>query len=215
MLLVDDDCAVLLALGKYFSLADDIQIVSEARDGAEALIKLDCEPVDVVLADIYMPDLGGIELLRSLREMENPPAFVAMTAFDDDEIMLEVLALGGAGYIIKSDRPQEIIAAVRDVAKGGTNVSPQALSRLVGYIPKTMNSAVCLSQSTISELYRCLTSVEKRILFHLCGGLSNSEIASAMHYSEITVKKHVSKLLSHFGVSSRLNLVVMIYHAKF
>ncbi|RNE48044.1 LuxR C-terminal-related transcriptional regulator [Corynebacterium alimapuense] len=120
--------------------------------------------------------------------------------------MLKILAGGGAGYIVKSARPQAIITALRDAVSGGTTVSPQALSRLVDYIP---NKDVSPSRtSKTSPIYENLTLVEKDVLEHLCQGMSNADIAATMRYSEATVKKYISYLISHFGVTSRLSLAV-------
>lgn len=209
VLIVDDDPLVLSSLRSYFATTEDIYVVAEARDGLEALTTLDSLSVDLVLADIHMPTMDGVTLLHEIQRRREPPAFVAITALDTDSTMLEVLAGGGAGYIIKSSRPQAIITAVRDATAGGTAISPQALRRLVGYIsdrPTTPKSPIKESSTT----YDSLTDIEKRVLEHLCKGMSNAEIAKTMNYSESTVKKHVSKLISDFNVTSRLSLAVTV-----
>lgn len=214
VLVVDDDPIVLAALRQYFSSTDDIRIVAEATNGVEALTLLNNVSVDVVLADIHMPEMDGVTLLREIQRRSNPPAFVAITALDADDSMLKVLAGGGVGYIIKSARPQEIISAVREAADGGTTVSPQAMTRLVDYIPaERPPEDPVLTQ--LGPVYAKLTGVEKRVLGHLCEGLSNAEIAHVLNYSEATVKKHVSQLIGQFGVSSRLSLAVTAIRSGF
>lgn len=209
VLIVDDDPLVLSSFRQYFDTTEDIRIVAEARDGVEALTALDNVNVDIILADIHMPEMDGVTLLREVQRRVDPPAFVAITALDSDETMLKVLAGGGAGYIVKSSRPQSIITAVRDAVVGGTTVSPQALRRLIDYIPEEAPTPVP-RQADLSPVYESLTKVERRVLQHLCEGLSNAEIASAMKYSEATVKKHISHLISWFGVTSRLSLAVIV-----
>lgn len=208
-LIVDDEPLVLSSFRQYFATTEDIRVVAEARDGIEALTAVDNVNVDIVLADIHMPEMDGVTLLYEVQRRENPPAFVAITALDNDETMLKVLAGGGAGYIVKSSRPQTIITAVRDAVTGGTTVSPQALSRLVDYIPEEVPTPAP-NRADLSPVCESLTKAERRVLWHLCEGLSNAEIASAMKYSDATVKKHVSHLISCFGATSRLNLAVTV-----
>lgn len=210
VLIVDDDPLVLSSLRQYFAATDDIRVVAEAHDGVEALAMLDSVDVDVVLADIHMPAMDGVSLLGEIRRRAHPPAFVAITALDSDETMLQVLAGGGAGYIVKSARPQAIVTAVHDAVAGGTTVSPHALKRLVDYIPTRAPIRPSCGETGMTLMYEKLTAREKNVLEHLCQGMSNAEIAVAMKYSEATVKKHVSHLISYFGVASRLSLVVTV-----
>ncbi|WP_408911318.1 response regulator [Corynebacterium gottingense] len=213
VLLVDDDPEVLSSFRQYFATTKDIRVVAEAHDGVEALTVLDNVPLDIILADIHMPEMDGVKLLHEVRRRTDPPPFVAITAFDGDETMLRVLAGGGAGYIVKSSRPQAIISAVRDALTGGITVSPQALSRLVDYIPDNV-SASAVHRADSFSAYKDLTKVEARILHYICQGLSNAEIASAMKYSEATVKKHVSHLIARFGATSRLSLAITVIQSK-
>lgn len=203
--LVDDDPIVLKSLRRYFDATEDIRVIGEAADGADALAQLEDICVDVVLADIHMPNMDGVNLLRNLQERPNPPAFVAITALDSDNTMLQVLASGGAGYILKSSRPQAIIEAVRDAVSGGTTVSPQSLTRLMDYLPADPPHTT--SEESAENRFE-LTNVEREILLLLCQGMSNATIAKTLNYSESTVKKYVSQLIGYFGVSSRLSLAV-------
>ncbi|KQB84701.1 response regulator transcription factor [Corynebacterium oculi] len=205
LLLVDDDPLVLSSLRTYFNTTADIHVVAEAANGVSALKALSDYEIDLVLTDIHMPEMDGIALLQETRKLPDPPVFVAMTGFDTDETMLKTLTAGAAGYIIKSARPQEIISSVRDAMNGGTSVSPQCLSRLVDYIP-ARELAQHNAQEKKEEIV--LSPGEQRVLSLLCDGLSNAEIAARTTYAESTVKKHVSQLINHFGVNSRLSLVV-------
>ena len=214
VLLVDDDPRVLSSFRQYFATTKDIRVVAEAHNGVEALTVLDNVPLDIILADIHMPEMDGVTLLSEVQRRTDPPPFGAITALDSDETMLRVLAGGGAGYVLKSSRPQAIISAVRDATTGGITVSPQALSRLVDYIPDKVPTPPAAHRVDFFSAYEDLTKVEARILHCICQGLSNAEIASAMKYSEATVKKHVSHLIARFGATSRLSLAITVIQSK-
>lgn len=212
VMIVDDDPIMLKALRTYFSSTSDIRVVAEAYDGTEALALLDSVEVDIVLADIHMPEMDGVTLLHHIRKREDPPVFVAITALDTDDTMLEVLSGGGAGYIVKSSRPQTIITAVRDAVEGGTAVSPHALKRLVGHIP---HGDFARNSSRASSPFSTLSTPEVKVLKLLCDGKSNAEICETLGFSESTVKKHVSNLIATFGVKSRLSLAVTTIRAGY
>lgn len=213
VLLVDDNPLILSSFRQYFATTKDICVVAEAHNGIEALTALDSVDADVILADIHMPEMDGVALLHEVQRRTDPPVFLAITALDSDETMLRVLAAGGAGYIVKDSRPQEIISAIRDAMTGGTTVSPQALRRLVSYIPEKIPTPAPPRAEPFSA-YAGLTRVENDVLRHICQGLSNAEIASAMNYSEATVKKHVSHLIASFDVTSRLSLAITVLQSE-
>lgn len=212
-LIVDDDPFVRSSLKTYFSCTADIHVVAEASTGVEALSLLDQIDIDVIIADIHMPEMDGITLLREAKKRPTPPAFVAITALDTDKTMIEVLTNGGAGYVVKSSKPATMYAAVREAVNGGTAVSPHALTRLVDYLPHSDSHAEGDNDKESSviefnEKYALLTDTEKQILSYICEGRSNAEIAKSMHYAQSTVKKQVSHLMSVFAVSSRLSLAI-------
>ena len=181
-LLVDDDAAVLTALRHYFAVSDTIQIVGEEENGRAALQRISADPaaIDVVLADIHMPEMGGLELLQNIQHLSHVPAFVAMTSMDTDETMLEILSHGGSGYIIKNSRPQRFIA-----------VSPECLSRLLDYIPPVdaAEDGRGSWSKTRATSPAQLTDGEKAVLRLIVQGLSNKEIALESRYAESTAKK--------------------------
>lgn len=227
LLLVDDDPLVMSSLQLYFSTpaAAAIEVVGEATDGAAALDLLKTVEADVVMADIHMPGMDGVSLLREVRSLDSPPVFIAMTALDEDETMLSILSLGGAGYILKSSRPEFIIDTVHQALAGGTVVSPQPATRLVQHLPAPENRApedaapVAVaagpdSPEASSRLAR-LSPAEERVLTLICAGLSNSEIARDTGRSASAVKKAVSSLLAKFGTESRIQLAVLAVEAGF
>lgn len=228
ILVVDDDACVLTALKHYFSVAKDIEIVAEAENGAVALEQIERlgGDLDLVLADIHMPEVGGIELLRTLQSQNNPPVFVAMTSMDTDETMLEILTSGGAGYIIKSACPVQFIQAVRDAMNGGTAVSPECLSRLVDFIPERSGGGAAVQAGKSASPNKqeqpgaapdpeSIPEGERTTLQLLVQGHSNAEIAKEALYAESTVKKHVSSLMKRFGVDSRLRLAISAIRAGY
>ncbi|AMO89133.1 DNA-binding response regulator [Corynebacterium sp. HMSC08C04] len=204
--LVDDDPLVRSSLRLYFETTDDISVVAEAANGAECLSMLDNVDADIVLADIHMPTMDGITLLRKIKERPYPPVFLAVTSFDSDDTMLKILQEGGAGYILKNQRPQSIIDAVHEAIHGGTVVAPVAMHRLVGYIGDAPRKDPV---ATAIETHHLSTN-EINVLKLLLQGNSNSEIAAALEISESSVKKHVSSLIVTFNASTRLNLVTKI-----
>lgn len=206
--LVDDDPLVRDVLTRYLDTTDDIKVVGTASNGADALEALAHTEVDLVLSDVYMPKMDGATLLRNLAQRPPTPAFLAITSLENDKAMLDVLAHGGRGYILKSQPPEEIILSVRQAVTGGTVVSPAAMNNLVRYLSPAEESAPPVATST--PLPEGITDVERAVLDLLCEGLSNADIAKRLNYSESTVKKQVSNLLTLFGVSSRLDLVVTV-----
>ncbi|MBD0853533.1 DNA-binding response regulator [Corynebacterium striatum] len=214
-LIVDDDPLVLSLLREYFTATEDIRVAEEARDGIEALSLLDKIYVDIVLADINMPKMDGLTLLHEVQNRPNPPLFIATTDLDTDDAMLDVLARGGAGYIIKSAQPQAIIHAIRDAVAGGTTVSPPALKRLVRYLFNNPKTPYPLHKKEQCSSPLPLTNREKEILHHLCEGKSNAEIAESMNYSESAIKKQLSRIMSLFNVDTRLRLVVKVFHSVY
>lgn len=209
IMIVDDDPLILRSFREYFAATDDLQVVATARNGKEALSKLDVVDVDVVLADIYMPEMDGVTLLSAINSREHPPLFVAMTGLDSDRIMVKVVARGGVGYIVKSDPPGLITNAVRQAVAGGMVVSPTSLKRLREYIPSGIPDHT-LDRAEMIRICGELSEAERNVLRHLCLGLSNVEIAKAMRYSEGTVKRHVTNLISYFNASSRAKLALLV-----
>lgn len=203
VLIVDDDPLVLSTLRTYFSKAPHIVVVGEASDGNEALNIIAKGGIDVVLTDIHMPNMDGVELLQRIKRVDEPPRFIAITSFDTDETMLKILSFGGNGYILKTARPESIISTVEDVMKGGTVISPVPATRLIKTLP--------------SRNFRDynITEAEREILGLICNGKSNQAIAKELRKSQGTVKKHLSSLFAKFDANSRLDLALKAMDAGF
>ncbi|AKK07117.1 two component transcriptional regulator, LuxR family [Corynebacterium mustelae] len=219
VLLVDDDPLVLSSIEQYFSITSRIEVAATTNSGAEALEFLNNHAVDVVLADIHMPLMDGVTLLSEVMDRPNPPIFIAITALDRDDVMLKILQSGGSGYVLKSQRPQEIIKAVFDAVEGGTIVAPHALNRLVQYLPQTgsagsANSGSLNSGSFWVPGFEKITKTERDILELLCRGMSNVQIANELHYAQSTVKKHISNIMLVFDAKTRLELVTKVLNPE-
>ncbi|MEH0146683.1 response regulator transcription factor [Corynebacterium sp. Q4381] len=212
--LVDDDPLVRDVLTRYLLTAGDIDVVGSASNGAEALDLIDPDQVDLVLSDVYMPKMGGATLLHHLSQRPNTPAFLAITSLENDKAMLDILAHGGRGYILKSQPPDEIVLSVRQAVTGGTVVSPAAMNNLVRYLAPHDAEASAPIAGNERSYPAGITAAERSVLDLLCEGLSNADIAKRLNYSESTVKKHVSNLLSLYDVTSRLDLVVTVLSGR-
>jgi DNA-binding NarL/FixJ family response regulator len=236
LLIVDDDPLVLSSLRLYFGApaAESIEVVGEAATAQDALDILEAaspeKRIDVVMADIHMPGMDGVELLGKIRQIENPPDFVAMTALDEEDTMLSILAQGGRGYILKSSRPEFIIDTVLAAVGGGTVVSPQPASRLVQHLSTLTESS---SDDATGEATRPdepvtevipgnparnlprLSASEERVLGLVCDGLSNAEISKKTGRSASAIKKQISNLLVKFGAGTRVQLAVLAVEAGF
>ncbi len=201
ILLVDDRPSVLSDMPYYFATAPDIEVVGKACSGRAALDWLAHNTCDIVLSDIHMPDMGGIELFDALVTLPNPPLMVAMTAFDEDQTMMKVLARGASGYILKGQPPEHVCAALRTVAAGGTALSPTLVTRLV-------DKSVRGDRGLTAEVSEELSELDLEILRGIQRGQSNKQMAARLNYSEIYVKKRVSQLFERFGVDSRSELAI-------
>lgn len=203
ILLVDDDPVIRESFPVYFSKAPDLEVITTATNGCSALTWLNNHTCDIVLSDVRMPDMDGIELLKKLNSFDDPPVFVVMTAYDTDDTMITSLARGASGYVIKGQPPQIIIQALRDALNGGTSLSPQCVKRLV-------------AQSSWGRFAErpeqaSLTDNEEAVMQLLCQGKSNRQIANELFYSEPHVKRMVSSLLKKMDCRSRAELIALSF----
>ncbi|MDL0403197.1 response regulator transcription factor [Corynebacterium lehmanniae] len=215
--LVDDDPLVREVLKSYLDSAEGVTVVDTASDGSEALERIPELDVDVVLSDVYMQHMGGAELLRKLTARGSAPAFLAISSLDNDTAMLDILDHGGRGYILKSQPREEIILSVRQAVAGGTVISPAAMNKLLPHLSQREAQAPQAAPERSKAAINVpagVSDTEQKVLELLCDGLSNADIAKHLNYSESTVKKMVSKLLSAYGVSSRLDLVVTVLNGR-
>lgn len=200
-MLVDDDPVIRDCFPAYFATTPDLTVAGVADGGLSAQEWLQENRCEIVLSDIQMPDVDGIALLRWAKQLPQPPLFIAMTAFDTDRNLIAALTEGAAGYVVKSQRPHEIIEAIRAAAHGNLSISAQSGRRLLGTLRRPEDTASKTSPDVSDE--------ERRLLRLISRGYTNRKIAKELNYAEITVKKKVSALLRKFGVQSRTELATL------
>ncbi len=200
--LVDDQTIVRQGIRSLLDLADDISVVAECADGTQAVATVPELKPDVMLLDLRMPGMSGIEVLQALSLRGVLPPTVILTTFDDDQLVLAGLKAGARGYLLKDVSLEQLVEAVRTVAGGGSLVAPAVTQRLLAGVDRIQNEFTSLEQPDP------LTGRETEILRLLAGGYSNKEIANSLHVAEGTVKNHVSNILSKLGVRDRTRAVL-------
>ena len=202
VLIVEDQTLGREGLERVLELTDDIAVVARAADGEEGLKMLRQSSPDVILLDVRMPKMTGIEFLESLQEAGDATPAILLTTFDDDSALLQGIRLGARGYLLKDVSLVKLTEAIRLVAGGGTMISPVVTERLLRGLKNAPLSA-------LPEYCEApLTSRETEILRLMTGGYSNREIASALDLSEGTVQNHVSNILGKLGVRDRTRAVL-------
>ncbi len=195
--LVDDHELVRSGLASLLSLAEGLEVVGQAADGAAALEAIPAARPDVVLLDVRLPRIDGLGVLRALARRPDPPAVILLTTFDDDRVLERGLAEGARGWLIKDASIDQLVEAVRAVAAGGTWVQPGSRQRILGGLARVGEPAFA------TRAVNDLTDREIEILRFVARGFSNVEIAAVLSLAEGTVKNHVSSVLSKLGVRDR------------
>ena len=210
VLLVDDDPLVRSALSLMLGGQSDIEVVGEAPNGEAGLALVTQTQPDVVLMDIRMPVMDGLEATRVLHSRPSPPAVVVLTTFDADDHVLRAVASGADGFLLKDTPPGDIVGAIRTVAAGDAMLSPSATRSLVSRLRSTTPD-----DRTTSAADRLTVLTERELEVAVCvgRGLSNSEIASELYLSIPTVKSHVSRLLTKLDSTNRVQVAMVVHDA--
>ncbi len=210
VLLVDDDLLVRSALSLMLGGQSDIEVVGEAPNGEAGLALVSQTEPDVVLMDIRMPVMDGLEATRVLHSRPSPPAVVVLTTFDADDHVLRAVASGADGFLLKDTPPGDIVGAIRTVAAGDAMLSPSATRSLVSRLRSTTPD-----DRTTSAADRLTVLTERELEVAVCvgRGLSNSEIASELYLSIPTVKSHVSRLLTKLDSTNRVQVAMVVHDA--
>ncbi|WP_257516250.1 response regulator [Microbacterium sp. zg.Y909] len=208
VLLVDDQELVRYGLRLVLEAEPDIAVVGEASNGAEALQSVRRLHPDVVLMDVRMPDLNGIDATREISRTHPDTRVLVLTTYDRDDFAFGALTAGAAGFLLKNTRPDELVAAVRAVRTGDAVVSPRVTAKLIEVaVPH-------LEQRRDRDDDLSVLSEREREVFVLIGrGLTNIEIAEALHLSESTVKAHVGRILAKLQLPNRVQAVIKAYEA--
>jgi DNA-binding NarL/FixJ family response regulator len=207
VLIADDEALVRGGFRMILEAQADLQVVGEAADGQQALAHVRELAPDVVLMDIRMPVMDGLEATRRLVSGDPmPPKVVMLTTFDLDEYVYEAMKAGASGFLLKTAPPSELAAAVRAVVGGDVLLSPLITRRLVEQFVRRPPPGHDLPPNL-----RTLTAREVEVLRLVAGGLSNAEIARALFLGEATVKTHLNRVLAKLGLRDRVQAVVLAY----
>jgi len=206
IVIIDDHKLFRDGLREVLGLEPDLKVVAEAGDGEEALAVIREYLPDIVLFDINMPKMDGIQLVRELNNLKIRSAMLAVSAYDDEDCLATLSAEGVLGFVLKSSGRTELVAAIRSVSRGLSYVDPRVAGKLMTSFSRRKNE---------NDLLGELTPREKEILYWLAQGLSNNEVASRMVLSEKTVKNHVSHMLKKLDIRDRTQAAIMAWKVGF
>lgn len=208
VLLVDDQALLRAGVRMILDNTEDMTVVGEAEDGAQAATMAAETTPDVVLMDIRMPEVDGVEATRRIRtDIPDGPKIIILTTFDLDEYVYTALRAGASGFILKDTLAPDLLSAIRAVARGDAIVAPAVTKRLIERHIGTTKDPLPLSDVEL----RVLTEREREVLELIARGLSNGEIAGRLHLTEGTVKGHVSRILTKLNLRDRVQAVVFAY----
>ena len=209
--LVDDQQMVRAGFRMLVDSQDDMVVVGEAGDGGEALSQLAVTAADVVLMDVRMPRLDGVETTRRLLAGPTPPRVIVLTTFDLDEYAFAAIRAGASAFLLKDAAPPDLLGAVRAVMAGDAVVAPSTTRRLLDHFAALPDPAA--STATPDSRLALLTEREVEVLTLIARGLTNTEIADSLVVAETTVKTHVGRILAKTGSRDRVQLVVLGYES--
>lgn len=212
VLIVDDQELVRTGFRMILDSENDIEVVAEAADGKEALTEFDRLQPDVVLMDIRMPNMDGVEATRVLVERDSNALVLILTTFDLDEYVYAALRAGASGFLLKDTPPEQLIEAVRVVAGGDALIAPNVTRRLIETFAHKLPTGEAEQPSPRRHL-EDLTDREVEVLTLMARGLSNTEIATELFVGETTVKTHVGHILTKLQVRDRVQAVVAAYES--
>ena len=200
LLLVDDQRLMRDGLRTILELEPDLRVVAEAENGLQAIQKYQEEQPDVVLMDIRMPEMDGVEATRQLINNHDDALIIILTTFDDDQYVFDALRAGALGYLLKDVSGEELANAIRTVAQGGALIEPSVARKMVAEFARMIPSN---PQKAAKKLLDPLTEREEEILKYLAQGLTNKEIANRTYLAEGTVKNYVSTILTKIDARDR------------
>jgi DNA-binding NarL/FixJ family response regulator len=208
VLIADDEALVRAGFRLLVEYAADLDVIGEAENGVQAVGQARALKPDVVLMDIRMPVMDGLEATRMILagSQDHMPRILVVTTFDDDENVFAALRSGASGFVLKDTPPEQLLEAIRVVAAGDALLTPSITRRLIAEFAR-VPSPHALAQPMLDDL----TEREREVLAQVASGRSNAEVSAAMHISIATVKTHVSRLLAKLEARDRAQLVVVSY----
>jgi DNA-binding NarL/FixJ family response regulator len=204
VLVADDQSMVRAGFRMLLSGEEDIEVVAEASNGLEAIDKAARFDPTVVLMDIRMPELDGLEATRRILAADDSARILILTTFDLDEYVYEALAAGASGFVLKDDPPEQLLAAIRTVAAGEALLSPTVTKRVIARFAR-------MPRPTPPKAFDELTAREQEVFRLIADGLSNAEIAKELYISDTTVKTHITHILQKLDLRDRVQAVVLAY----
>ena len=204
VLVTDDQSMVRAGFRMLLTGEQDIEVVAEARNGLEAVEKAARFQPTVVLMDIRMPELDGLEATRRILAADPAARILILTTFDLDEYVYEGLRAGASGFVLKDDPPEQLIAAIRTVAAGDALLSPAVTKRVIRQFTRTPRPEPPREFGELSER-------EREVFQLIARGLSNAEIGQELYISDTTVKTHITHILQKLGLRDRVQAVVLAY----
>jgi NarL family two-component system response regulator LiaR len=202
IIICDDQAVVRDGLEMLLSLEQDIDVIGTAQDGDETIELVSKHQPDLVLMDLKMPGMNGIEATRQIRTKFPESKVLVLTTYDDDEWVFDAIRAGASGYLLKDTPREEVVKAIRGTIEGKSFVDPAVAGKLMGQVANHQTQPSSLLTDKLTER-------EADVLGSLAKGLSNAEIAARLHLSEGTVRNHVSAILEKLGVSDRTQAAVI------
>lgn len=213
VVIVDDDALVRAGLAMILGGAPEIDIVGQAGDGVAGLELIGHEQPDVVLMDIRMPRMDGLEATKQLAESDDGPAVIVLTTFDADEYVVAALRAGASGFLLKDTPPAAIVDAVRRVVDGEPILSPSVTAQLIRRVSETSPVSVADRSRDARTRLEQLSERELQVAAAVGAGKSNAEIAAELFMSVATVKAHVSRILAKLDAANRVQVAICVHDA--
>jgi DNA-binding NarL/FixJ family response regulator len=207
VLVADDQSMVRAGFRMLLGGEEDIEVVAEASNGLEAVDKAARFKPTVILMDIRMPELDGLEATRRILAADNGARILILTTFDLDEYVYEALAAGASGFVLKDDPPEQLLAAIRTVADGAALLSPAITKHVIKQFTR-------IPRPTPPKEFHELTAREQEVFRLIADGLSNTEIAEKLHISDTTVKTHITHILQKLNLRDRVQAVVLAHETQ-
>jgi len=204
LVIAEDETVTREMLARLLALEDDIEVVGTARDGKMALSVTRAQNPDVLLTDIGMPEIDGIQVTETLRRELPTVGVVILTIYNDDERVFSAIKAGARGYVLKDSQPEEIIAAVRAVGRGEALLHPSLITRVLAEF-----SRISAQRAADNRVFAELTDREREVLTEIGKGKRNRDIAEALFISEKTVKNHISSIFFKLEVNSRAEAALL------
>ncbi|MBO3741435.1 response regulator [Actinoplanes flavus] len=210
VLLADDEALIRAGLRMILETSDDLTVVDEAGDGQAAVAAVQRHRPDVVLMDIRMPRLDGLDATAAIRARPRPPAVIVLTTFNTDHDVFRALEAGATGFLLKDTPPADLLRAVRLAAAGDAMLSPSVTRQVIQRFTAEDRSR---SRAAALDRLRPLTEREREVLVQIGLGHANAVIARALHMSEATVKSHITRLFEKLAATNRVQLAIAAFRA--